>query len=160
LGRPPNLHFSPVDLERESLAEALDRTPYERGAPDFFSLPGLIMYLTRPAIVNTLQSISTHSAGGSEVAFDYLEPEAFSLDAAARVRFAMQRACGLGEPMLSGLDPGQLAAELASLRLVLREDLGPAEIYARFLDQVAGYEAVEYYHLARAELGVAAAAST
>ncbi len=141
-----------MDLERDRLAEVLDRTPYDRNAPAFISFAGVIMYLTKTAVSKTMQSVAGYVAGGSEVVFDYLEPAAFSPDAAARVRFAMQRARGLGEPMQSGFDPGELKAMLGSHGLVLREDLGPSEIRAIFLDQMDGYEAVEHHRLARAEL--------
>jgi methyltransferase (TIGR00027 family) len=157
---PPNLHFAPVDLECDSLAEVLDCAPYDRSVPAFISLPGVTMYLTRTAIVQTLQSVAEHAAEGSELAFDYLQQEAFSPDATARVRFAIQRARGLGEPMLSGFDPRDLRTVLASHALVLREDLGPSEIYAAFLGQMDGFEAVDYYHLARAVLDFSTRPST
>jgi methyltransferase (TIGR00027 family) len=157
---PSNLHFSPVDLECDSLAEALGRAPYDRSAPAFISLPGVTMYLTKTAILKTLRSLAEYMVEGSELGFDYVEPEAFAPEAAARVRFALQRARGLGEPMLSGFDPRELHTVLGTFALALREDLGPVEIHATFLGQMDGFEAVEYYHLARAELDFSTGALT
>jgi hypothetical protein len=76
---PSNLYFAAADLERERLAKALDRTPYDPAAPTFFAWPGVTAYLTRQAIFETLRSIADLAAPGSRLVFDYLEPAAFPL---------------------------------------------------------------------------------
>jgi methyltransferase (TIGR00027 family) len=146
---PSNLYFAAADLERERLAIALDRTPYDPAAPTFFAWPGVTAYLTRQAIFETLRSIADLAAPGSRLVFDYLEPAAFAPDAPARVRFLIQRASEAGEPMLAGLDPGALASDLEHVGFHLVEDLGPREIQSRFLADVDGFRAVEYWHFAQ-----------
>jgi hypothetical protein len=55
-----------------------------------------------------------------------------------------------GEPMKEGLDPLALPVDLAKAGLVLREDLAPADIQARYFDgRTDGYYAFEHVHLAR-----------
>ncbi len=57
----------------------------------------------------------------------------------------------MGEPMITGFDPGTLAADLASLGLRLEEDLGSAEIQERFFaGRRDGYHACEHAHFALA----------
>jgi methyltransferase (TIGR00027 family) len=150
---PANLCFAAADLEHENIAFALLGAQHDERLPTFFAWPGVTMYLTRKAIFDTLQSAVNMAAFGSELAFDYVEPGAFSPDASVRVRFALQRARRLGEPMVTGLAPATLASELASVGLRLIEDLSPAQIQARFLEHTDGFHAVEYCHLARAGIG-------
>lgn len=55
----------------------------------------------------------------------------------------------VGEPMLTGLDPATLAADLDQVGLRLREDLGPREIQGRFFaGRQDGYRACEQAHVA------------
>ncbi len=70
LALPSNLHFCPTDFERESVASALSRSSYDPVIRTFFSWPGVTMYLTREAISNTLKSIRTMAAPGSEIVMD------------------------------------------------------------------------------------------
>jgi methyltransferase (TIGR00027 family) len=147
---PGNLFFAAADLERERIETVLDRMPYDRAAPAFFAWPGVTPYLTRDAILQTLGSIAGLAVPGSRLVFDYFEPGAFAPDAPGRVRFVLQRARDLGEPMLAGLTPSTLASELESVGLQLVEDLGPSDLQSRFLDRTAGFRAVEYWHVAQA----------
>jgi methyltransferase (TIGR00027 family) len=146
---PEYLHFAAADLEHEAVSAALNRTPYDPTARTFFAWPGVAMYLTRDAVFRTLRSISQIAPGGSELVFDYIEPGAFGADAPKRVRLILERVREYGEPMRSGLDPTILSSELADVGLYLIEDVGPAEVQARFLDQSDGFRATEYWHLAR-----------
>ena len=57
----------------------------------------------------------------------------------------------VGEPMITGFDPAGLAADLATVGLRLHEDLGPADIEARyFAGRPDNYHASEHVHFARA----------
>jgi methyltransferase (TIGR00027 family) len=150
LNPPPYLHFAAADLERESVAEALDRTPYKRQAPTFFAWPGVAMYLSHEAVFKTLRCIAGLAAYQSELVFDYFEPGAFRADAPLRLRLMLQLVQTYGEAMRSGLDPLTLQSELSDVGLELLEDLGPVEVQRRFLDQSDGFQATEYWHLARA----------
>jgi len=123
---PPNLHFAPADLEKESLAEVLSRTPYDRARPAFFSWLGVTMYLTGDAIRATLRSLRGSAAAGSQLVFDYLDravlaPENQSPTFSRLIEIVKR----VGEPMIFGYDPSVLGAELAALGFRLLEDLGP-----------------------------------
>lgn len=126
LAPPPNLHFAPADLEKESLAELLSRTPYDRARPAFFSWLGVTMYLTGDAIRATLRSLREAAAAGSQLVFDYLDRAVLAPEnqspTFSRLIEIVKRA---GEPMIFGYDPSVLGAELAELGFRLLEDLGP-----------------------------------
>jgi methyltransferase (TIGR00027 family) len=150
---PINVSFAAADLEHEDIAGALLGAHYDETLPAFFAWPGVTMYLTRKAIFGTLHSIVNMAGSGSELAFDYVEPEAFSPDAPVHVRFALHRSRRLGEPIVTGLAPATLASELASIGLQMIEDLSPAQIQGRFLECMGDFRAVEYCHLVRASIG-------
>src|SRR5215831_15614237 len=108
---PDHLHFAAADLERETVSEALARTPYDQTASTFFAWPGVAMYLSREAVFGTLRCVSGNAPLGSELVFDYLEPSAFAAEAPVRIQSMLQRVRQLGEPIVSGLDPTTLSAE-------------------------------------------------
>jgi methyltransferase (TIGR00027 family) len=149
---PAQLHFIPVDFNRENLSQALGRSAYETQASSFFSWLGVTYYLTREAAFATLRSIAEVAPPGSTVIFDYLDSEAFIPERVARrVHIMMQLVERVGEPMLTGFDPASLAADLACLGLRLQENLSPTDIEARFFaGRTDRYHACEHAHLARA----------
>lgn len=149
---PANLHFVPVDFAKESLAEALGRSPYDPGQLSFFSWLGVSFYLTPVVVFDTLRSIASTAVRGSTLVFDYLDTDAFIPEKAAkRVHLMQWMARQLGEPMKAGFDPLALAADLDRLGLRLEENLDPATIEARYFQGRSDrYHAVEHFHYARA----------
>jgi methyltransferase (TIGR00027 family) len=154
LEQPRQLHFLPVDFSRENLAAALRLSAYDREAPSFFSWLGVTYYLTRAAAFATLRAVAAVAPPDSTVIFDYLEADALVPEKAARrVQIMMQLVQRIGEPMISGFDPGTLARDLAPLGLRLHEDLSPADIEARyFRGRPDGYHAGEQVHFAWARV--------
>jgi methyltransferase (TIGR00027 family) len=129
---PPELAFAPIDFERQTLGDGLPSAGFDLAAPAFFSWLGVTPYLTREAFTATLRFILAMPPG-SGVAFDYtvvrssLNPrEQMALDAlSARVAAA-------GEPFRLFFEPGELVGELGRMGLGHIEDLGPAELNARY----------------------------
>ena len=150
LEEPAQLHFLPVDFSRDNLAAALRRSSYDPQAPSFFSWLGVTYYLTRQAMLATLGAIAEVSPAGSAVIFDYLDTDAFVPEKAARrVQVMGELVRMLGEPMITGLDPATLAADLAAVGLRLLEDLSPEDIQSRFFaGRLDGYHACEHAHFA------------
>lgn len=150
--QPANLHFIPVDFNQESLSAALARSPYDPQIPSFFSLLGVTMYLSPESVFKTLSSIAAIASAGSNVIFDYLEPDAFIPGKAAkRVQVMMENVRHLGEPMITGFNPAALAAGLADIGLHLKENLDPSDIQARYFQKrTDGYYACEHVYIARA----------
>jgi O-methyltransferase involved in polyketide biosynthesis len=90
-------------------------------------------YLTEQAIFATLGYIAG-LPGGAEVAFDYSNPPEAIDDPERRAAHEelAARVAAAGEAFRCYLDTPTLAARLAALGFVEIEDLGPAEIAARY----------------------------
>jgi methyltransferase (TIGR00027 family) len=133
LTAPASLTFAPVDFERQTLADGLAAAGFDAAAPAFFSWLGVVVYLTRAAIRETLGFIARRPGG--EVVFDYGQPvSAFPEGHRRSLQLARaQRAADVGEPWLTRFDPPELAAMLRDLGFDELEDLGPAQIGRRFL---------------------------
>jgi methyltransferase (TIGR00027 family) len=130
LPEPTNLHYVPVDFERQSLTSQLQSSGLDFTAPTVFAWLGVAMYLTHPAFRATLEFIADFPAG-SGVIMDYALPrhalpphemEARDL-LAARVQ-------SIGEPFQLFFTPAEMAAELTAFQTV--EDLDSTEINARY----------------------------
>jgi methyltransferase (TIGR00027 family) len=128
---PDSVHFIAADLSEESVAAALYRSSYRKDQLTFFSWLGVTMYLTREANLATLQSIASSSPPGSELVFTYFDARLFQM-ATVAFQEMKDRVASIGEPFLSGFDPGALAADLARCGLSLVEDLAGGEVAARY----------------------------
>jgi methyltransferase (TIGR00027 family) len=128
---PDGVHFVEADLSVESVAEALARSSFETTRLTFFSWLGVTMYLTREANLATLRSIASCSPAGSEVVFTYLDARLFQAQSDS-FRELQRRVAAMGEPFLSGFNPAELAASLATCGLDLIEDLNGSEAAARY----------------------------
>ena len=128
---PPNLHFGTVDFERESVADALGRLPFDAGRPAVFAWLGVTMYLTRQAIERTWQALRAVAAPGSELVFDFVDPASLA-SASPIAQRLRERTRAIGEAMITGLDPGALGADLAASGWTLVEQLDRDEIHRRY----------------------------
>ena len=128
---PDAVHFIAADLSQESVAAALARSTFDAKRLTFFSWLGVTMYLTREANLATLKSIASCSPVGSEVVFTYLDERVFQAQSES-FRALEQRVAAIGEPFLSGFNPGELAGNLAACGLDLVEDLSGSEAAARY----------------------------
>jgi O-methyltransferase involved in polyketide biosynthesis len=141
-GRPEKPHVGTVDFEHESVAAALGRLPFRPDRPAVFAWLGVTMYLTRAAIEGTWRAMRSVASRGSELVFDFIHPEALSETAAPPARRALERVRVVGEPIITGLDPAALGAELEATGWTLIEQLDPTEINQRcFAMRTDGYRA-------------------
>ena len=123
IAAPESLTYLPVDFERESL-------PAFAG-PAFFIWLGVVPYLSRAGFDETLRVIA--GTEGAGVVFDYAMPPAgMPAERRASLEARAERAAKLGEPWLSYFEPEQLAGQLREVGLTEQEDLGPAELAARW----------------------------
>jgi methyltransferase (TIGR00027 family) len=149
---PPNLHFGPADLEKESVAEVLSRLPFDRTKQALFSWLGVTMYLTGDAVTETLRSLGDSAAAGSHLVFDYLDrsifaPENQSPASSRAIEFVRRQR----EPFISGFDPSTLGTELMALGFQLRENLGPTGLEERyFKDRTDGLRPGQFAYIAHA----------
>jgi methyltransferase (TIGR00027 family) len=154
LSCPPNLHFLPIDFERESVVEVLRRSPYRTDRAAFFSWAGVTYYLPSEIVLGVLRSIRCIATRGSCVAFDYLDSQAFDpLKVSARIRVIMERVRQIGEPMITGFDPDRLPAMLAEVGFHVVEGLSPEEQRSRYFNgRRDGLPAPEHCYLVLAEV--------
>jgi methyltransferase (TIGR00027 family) len=135
LGRelPEALEFIPVDLEHETVAEALSRSSYRSDRRAFFSWLGTTPYLSREAIFHTLESIVASSAPGSEIVFDYrVSIEFVYPEDVSSVEFGDKFTAEGGEAKRSWLNPETLPNELSEIGLDLIESLYPKQLEDRY----------------------------
>ncbi len=133
IGIPSSLTFAPVDFEKQTLADGLERAGFRRSAAAVFSWLGVVVYLTRAAVMQTLQFVASSAAPRSEIVFDLLLPHSFLSEQQKRSREAtMRRVAALGEPWLSFFDPWRLAEELGKMGYAHVEILGPEQANRRY----------------------------
>jgi methyltransferase (TIGR00027 family) len=131
LDLPATLTFAPVDFERQSLLEGLSAAGFRADQPAYFQWLGVVPYLTREAIVSTLDLVA--GIAGSEVVFDYSEPfENLPPAMRANVAAIAERAASIGEPWLSLFNPADMAALLQARRFGEFRDVTRAELAQRY----------------------------
>jgi len=129
---PSSMTFAPVDFERETFDDGLRRVGFTEGAPTFFSWLGVTMYLENEIVFGTFRAIREMNAANG-VAFDYAVPREtlgfvgrLALDAVSR------RVKKAGEPFRGFFAPADLIARMRAMGYTHIEDLGSAEIDARY----------------------------
>jgi methyltransferase (TIGR00027 family) len=135
---PASLNFVPVDFERETLAERLAASGFDRTQQTFFTWLGVVPYLNHEAVGSTLAFIAG-LPDGAHVVFDYSDPpESLSAERRASHERRARRVAGLGEAWVTYFEPEKLHAKLAALGFVQIEDLGPTQIASRYFPGRAG----------------------
>ena len=129
---PPSVTFAPVDFEHQTLAEGLRQVGFDAATPAFFSWLGVSMYLARESVMGTLQFIASCAPGGG-VVFDYMVPRE-SLNWTGQLVYdaLARRVARAGEPFRTFFSPEKLREELEALGFHSIENLGAAEINARY----------------------------
>lgn len=132
IAHSPALTFVPIDFEKQTLPDVLNRAGFRADQPAFFSWLGVTVYLTRPSIESTWSYVASLPRG-TEIVFDYgVSPQVFSW----RMRFFLfllrRRVAWIGEPWKTFFLPSQLAAELRRLGFRSVEDFGASELNPRY----------------------------
>jgi methyltransferase (TIGR00027 family) len=135
---PAALTFVPIDFERETLADGLAAAGFDSTQQTFFTWLGVVPYLTDEAIFATLGTIAG-LPGGAHVVFDYVNPAASVADPERRAAHEAlsARVAALGESIRNHFDSAALHVRLKALGFREVEDLGWAEISARFFPTLA-----------------------
>jgi methyltransferase (TIGR00027 family) len=147
---PASLVFAPVDFERQGLAEGLAAAGFRADQPAYFQWLGVVPYLTREAIIATLDFIA--GIAGAEVVFDYGEPfENLPPPMRANVAAIAARAASIGEPWLSLFDAAEMAGLLQGRHFAGFEDITRAELARRYYGVLGeGLDAGPGPHVVRA----------
>ena len=137
LAPPAWLTFVPADFERDDLQQKLSSAGFLRTSAAFFTWLGIVPYLTRGAIDDTLGYIA--SIPNSEVVFDYAEPpetwaEGMKAHAAARMAYLEK----INEQWVARFEPAGVAAILRSHGFDDMEDISFQQVVSRFGRDVQG----------------------
>lgn len=129
---PPRLTFVPVDFETQTLSAELQRAGFRSDRPAFFSMLGVVVYLTKPALMDTLRLVAA-GAPGTEIAFSFSLPDSH-LSEAARLRRerSAARMAALGEPWQTYFDPDELTGMLRETGFARIDILNPGDGNARY----------------------------
>ncbi len=129
---PDSLMFAPVDFERQTLADGLNRAGFRPDQPAFFSWLGVVIYLTKPAVMQTLEYVASLPPG-KEIVFDYSLPPTLMSDTQrfGHERMA-KRVAVIGEPWITYFEPSDLADRLRQAGFKQVEDLGPEAADQRY----------------------------
>ena len=133
------VRFVPVDFERDSLDAALDRAGHDRSSPTCWIWEGVVMYLTRDAMRATLAAIVGRSAPASTLIVNY-----HTARSGLWARLVLRL---IGEPQISTWTKEEMAADLASVGFVVREDSGMADWNVRFAQGKARVERALYMRI-------------
>ena len=129
---PESLTFAAIDFETQTLAGGLQQAGFNADEPTFFSMLGVVIYLSREAAMSTLKFVAERPAG-SEIVFDYgIEPSAMNEDDRTLYERTARDLARRGEPWITHFTPAPLAADLRGLGFTRVEDLGPDEIHERY----------------------------
>ncbi|TWE12547.1 class I SAM-dependent methyltransferase [Rudaeicoccus suwonensis] len=126
-----------VDFEHDELGESLAAAALDPAAPVVVLWLGVLIYLTRPAIEATLESLRQLPVTDVHVVFDYAAPTTGD-DPVARMRTERATAvAALGEPWQSYFNPQQAAQVLHQHGFDPVEDLDLPDWGARYLRRSA-----------------------
>jgi methyltransferase (TIGR00027 family) len=118
--------FVPVDFERDSLADALERAGHRATSTTLWIWEGVTPYLELAAVRATLDAVAARSAPGSRLAVTYVTPRGSRL-AGPFMRPARAGFFALGEPLRTVLSPEAMAGELARAGFSVASDTAPPE---------------------------------
>jgi len=148
---PAKLHFIPIDFTKESLVTALtSSSSYDSQAKSFFSWLGVIPYLTKDEVFTTMRSITKIASAGSTIVYDYFDTDVFIPEKSSpQMQKILEYLRKIGEPIITGFNPSNLAEELPSLGFSLQENLSSIDIEEHyFKGRTDGYHARENVHFA------------
>jgi methyltransferase (TIGR00027 family) len=129
---PPNLCWTPVDFESQTLLHGLAAAGFDPALPTYVSWLGGTAYLTRAAIDATLRVVAGLPSPSS-ITLSFILPDdaltGLDLETAQNVA---RRAGESGEPYLSRFYPDELRRHLLELGFAQAFHLTPAEAAKRY----------------------------
>jgi methyltransferase (TIGR00027 family) len=145
---PPEVTYVPIDFSTTALADAL--VALDASAPAFFSWLGVVPYLEREAIEETLWYVATRPAG-TTIVFDYgCSPVSLSFIGRIVFERIATRVAAVGEPFKSFFEPEEVETMLRTCGFSEVSNCSPSEINRRyFAGRRDGLRVGEMMHLAK-----------
>jgi methyltransferase (TIGR00027 family) len=129
---PDGLTFAPVDFEKQTLADGLRDAGFRTDIPAFFSFLGAVVFLELATVTDILRFTGALPPG-SGIVFDYgVAASALDPQQLAERAHVVKGLASIGEPVKTFFDPGVLAQSLRQAGFDEIEDIGYAEMNARY----------------------------
>jgi methyltransferase (TIGR00027 family) len=136
---PDTVRFVPIDFDRESTADALARSGFEKGTKTLFLMEGLLMYLSVRAVNSIFQFLQSSSGRGSEVVFDYVNGSALREENRNRgEEEAYQYVEKAGESLHSGFENRELGNFLTGYGFSIEENLDSDKLNGMYFNRENG----------------------
>ena len=124
---PARTTFVPVDFETQTLTHELEAHGFRFDEPAFFSLLGVVVYLTDAAVMETMRIVAS-GAAGSEIVVSFSLPDYLLNERQRRSRErSMANVAALGEPWITFYEPAALARALRGSGFSATELFRPEE---------------------------------
>jgi methyltransferase (TIGR00027 family) len=107
-GVPGNLHFVPVNFETDSWYKALLKAGFNPDKPAVVACTGVTLYLTKEAIITTLQQIATFAPGSKLAITFYLPIDLLDEEDKPMQEMANKGAQAAGTPFVSFFTPDEI----------------------------------------------------
>ena len=141
LGEVPDyVAYVPIDFNTQTIPGELKKAGYKPNLKTLFIWEGVTMYISAEAVDGTLKFISSQSAPGSSVVFDYMPLAVIQGDFSKYkdVRSLTFWVKHKGEPFVFGIAEGKSASFIKHHGLSVRSDIGPKEMEERYLTRIDG----------------------
>jgi methyltransferase (TIGR00027 family) len=109
-GVPKYLHFVPVDFETSSWWEKLLNSGFDLNKPAVVACTGVSLYLTKEAIISTLNQIATFASGSALALTFNLPIELVDEEDKPLIEMSIKGANASGTPMISFFAPNEIMA--------------------------------------------------
>ncbi|SEK33588.1 methyltransferase, TIGR00027 family [Ruminococcus sp. YRD2003] len=124
-----NVHFVPVDFEKERMCDKLLAAGFDPTKKTFFSILGVSYYLTLDVFTDTLRQMAELSSLGSRVVFDYPIKTGDFPQRVARLASITEQ---LGEVMRGGFDYNEVSRALYSLGFQIDTYMPPEKVQREY----------------------------
>lgn len=131
---PENVRYVSVDFSQDDLATVLEEAGLDPVFPTFFSILGVMYYLTLPVFEQTIKKIADISGPGNKIVFDYPDETTFQANTPARVRLLTEITAKLGETMKQGFSFENIREALERHSFLVEAHLNPEKIQSVFFN--------------------------
>ena len=126
-----NVHYVPVDFEKERMCDKLLEAGFDPAKKTFFSILGVTYYLTLDVFTDTLKQMAELSALGSELVFDYPIKTGEFPRRVERLELITE---ALGEVMRGGYDYSEVSRALYGLGFQIDTYMPPEKVQREYFD--------------------------
>lgn len=148
---PDNVEYAPIDFAKDSLPRVLLRAGFQPDIPTFFSILGVVYYLSAETFEGLFEDIGMVSLSETQAAFDYSD-DGIRQEHAECVQDIRKLTASVGEPMNTGFSLEEVYASLAKQKFHIKKHEMPADIQQEFfVRRPDGQHAAENIHFVLAQ---------